>query len=107
MQRQALRTNNRRVQQAISKSLPAPTGGWNTRDPLANMKPEYAVILDNWIPRAGYVELRKGDRVWCNNAPAPVESLMVYRGDATGGDQVYAVSDGDIYDAMAASAAQP
>lgn len=99
MQRQALRTNVRRVQQAISKSLPAPTGGWNTRDPLANMKPEYAVILDNWIPRAGYVELRKGDRVWCNNAPAPVESLMVYRGDATGGDQVYAVSDGDIYDA--------
>jgi hypothetical protein len=29
------------------------------------MPPENAVILDNFIPRAGYVELRKGCR--CTN----------------------------------------
>lgn len=98
MLRQALRTNTRRVQQAVTRSLPAPTGGWNTVDPLANMKPEFAVILDNWIPRAGYVELRRGDRAWGTDAPAPVESLLVYRGDPTGDDQIYGVSDGDIYD---------
>lgn len=99
MIRQPLRRNASRIQQATSRSIPAPTGGWNAVDPLANMKPEYAVILDNWIPRAGYVELRKGDRVWCNTAPAPVESIMIYRGDPSGGDQIYAVSAGDVYDA--------
>lgn len=99
MIRQALRTNKQRIQRATSRSIPAPTGGWNAVDPLANMKPEYAVILDNWIPRAGYVELRRGDRAWCTDAPAPVESIMIYRGDPTGGDQIYAVSDDDVYDA--------
>lgn len=99
MLRQALRTNPRRVAQAITRSIPAPTLGWNAVDPLANMKPGYAVILDNWIPRAGYVELRRGSRVWCGSAPAPVESILVYRGDPAGGDQIYAVSGGDVYDA--------
>lgn len=99
MIRQALRPNNRRAQQAVTRSMPAPTLGWNAVDPIANMKVGYAVILDNWIPRAGYVELRRGSRVWCSAAPAPVESVMVYRGDPVGGDQVYAVSDGDVYDA--------
>lgn len=98
---QALRTNKRRVQQATSRSVPAPTGGWNAVDPLANMKSQYAVVLDNWIPRAAYVELRRGDRLWTSAAPAAVETIMVYRGDPAGGDQVYAVSDGDVYDCTA------
>lgn len=99
MIRTALRRNANRVQQATSKSIPAPTSGWNAVDPLANMKPEYAVVLDNWIPRAGYVELRRGDRLWCSAAPSEVESIMIYRGDPAGDDQVYAVSGGDVYDA--------
>ncbi len=99
MIRQALKTNKQRIQQATSRSIPAPTGGWNAVDPLANMKPQFAVILDNWIPRAAYVELRRGSRAWCRDAPAPVESLMIYRGDKVGGDQIYAVSDGDVYNA--------
>lgn len=100
MIREALRANNRRTQDATVRPLPAPTGGWNTVAPLATMKEEYAVILDNWIPRAGFVELRKGDTPWATAAPAPVESLLVYRGDPAGGDQLYAVSDGDVYDAI-------
>ena len=99
MIRQALKTNKQRIQQATSRSIPAPTGGWNAVDPLANMKPQFAVILDNWIPRAAYVELRRGSRIWCREAPAPVESLMIYRGDKAGGDQIYAVSGDQVYDA--------
>ncbi len=98
MIRQALRSNGPRSQQATAKPLPAPTGGWNTVAPLANMKAEFAVILDNWIPRAGFVELRRGDMRWAASAPAAVETLLVYRGDPSGGDQLYAVSDGDVYD---------
>jgi len=98
MIREALRKNNQRVQVAHTASIPAPTLGWNAVDPLANMKPGYAVILDNWIPRPGYVELRRGSRLWCSAAPAPVETVMVYRGNPTGGDEIYGVSDGDVYD---------
>jgi len=101
MIRQALRRNANRVQAAQTASFPAPTLGWNAIDPVASMKPGYAVKLDNWIPRAGYVELRRGSRLWTSDAPEPVESLMVYRGDPAGGDELYAVSDGDVYDCTA------
>lgn len=98
MIRTALRRNANRVQTAQTRSLPAPTGGWNAIDPLAKMPPEDAVILRNWIPHPGYVELRPGSRLWSSGAPAAVESLLVYRGTASGADEVYSVSDGDVYD---------
>lgn len=41
-------------------TLPAPTGGLNTRDALANMPESDAVILDNWFPQPTWVELRNG-----------------------------------------------
>ena len=41
-------------------SIPAPTGGWNTRDSLAEMDPRDAVVLDNMIPKIGKVMSRGG-----------------------------------------------
>lgn len=41
-------------------SLPAPTNGWNARDPLALMQPADAVLLDNWFPTTAEVKLRSG-----------------------------------------------
>jgi hypothetical protein len=32
------------------RSVPAPVGGWNARDPLAKMKPLDAVTLDELVP---------------------------------------------------------
>ena len=43
-----------------SQSFPAPVGGWNARDALAEMKPTDAIYLDNWFPRTSYVEIRGG-----------------------------------------------
>jgi hypothetical protein len=98
MIRQALRSNPQRRQTAVGASIPAPTGGWNARDPLSKMPPEDAVILDNVIPRAGYVEVRRGSRQWASGA-APVESLLVWRGSTDGADKLFAVMDDDIYNA--------
>ena len=42
------------------RSLPSPIGGWNARDALALMPPTDAVILDNFMPKASYCELRGG-----------------------------------------------
>ena len=43
-----------------SDSVPAPVGGWDTLSPIAAMPPDHAVLLDNWIPRPGYCEVRRG-----------------------------------------------
>jgi len=41
-------------------SLPAPVGGWNTRDAIDSMAPEDAIQIDNMFPDIGRVQLRGG-----------------------------------------------
>lgn len=94
---QPARRNPGKSPTVIGASIPAPIGGWNAISPLAAMDIKDAVILDNWIPRAGYVEVRKGSRAWNIGASSPVESLLIWRGAASGVDQMYAVTGGDIY----------
>ena len=48
---------------ANTASVPAPIGGWNARDSLANMQPTDAVQLVNWYPTPTDVTLRKGYNV--------------------------------------------
>jgi hypothetical protein len=92
----ALKANPRRTQVSVGRSIPAPTGGWNASVALANMKPSDAVILDNWIPRATMVELRRGSRLWTSGADDPVESLMAWRGPTA--EELFAASGDSIYD---------
>lgn len=80
----------------VGKAIPAPVGGWDAQSPVADMPPENAVILDNWIPRAGYVETRRGSAAWVTNIPAPVETGMVLRG--SGDDEIFAAAGDKIYD---------
>lgn len=41
-------------------TLPAPVGGLNARDSIANMPRDDAITLDNWFPRATDVAVRNG-----------------------------------------------
>lgn len=61
------------------KFIPAPVGGWDAISPLAIMDPKNAPILDNWVPRPGWVEIRGGYVLWNFTNSGPVETLMVYR----------------------------
>ena len=45
---------------AVTASLPAPIGGWNARDSLAEMSPLDAVQLVNFFPTPTDITLRKG-----------------------------------------------
>lgn len=93
--RQPVRTPSpRRV--STQHAVPAPVGGWDAQNPLADMPIDSAVILDNWIPRAGYVELRKGYRAWQTGLSLPVETGMVY--PRQGDDEIFAASGGSIFD---------
>lgn len=87
-----------------SKIVPAPTDGWDAISPLASMDPKRAPILNNWIPRPGWVELRSGYFPWMTSPSltAPVETLMVRRG-AT--EKMFAAIGANIYDVSTANVA--
>lgn len=96
--RQPLRQGTQR-RVSVGRAIPAPVGGWDAQSPLANMPPENAVTLDNFIPRAGYVELRKGFIPWQENLPLPTETLMVWRGGvAANADKIFAACGASVYD---------
>lgn len=98
------RSVRRLVQQARANvaSLPAPVGGWNARDSLANMAPTDAVTLENYFPSVSNVNLRGGYTKHATGLPDDVETLMTYSGGTT--DQLFAISDGKIYDVTSAGA---
>lgn len=85
------------------RSVPFPTGGWDTESPLAKMPARNAVILDNIIPRAADGVVRKGYVQQVTGTPAEVEALIAYRGDPAG-DKLFACSSSDIYDVSEAGA---
>lgn len=107
MLREALRKNPNRQQTASVTRAEAPTGGWDAISPLAKMKPDRAVILDNWIPKPGYVEIRKGSRIWQNGAPNPVQTLITWKGASSGVDKLFAASGTGIYPITTLLAAWP
>jgi hypothetical protein len=83
-------------------SLPAPVGGWNARDSLANMAPTDAVTLENFFPGVASVNLRGGYSKHATGLPGQVESLMIYNGAAT--TKMFAASSTGFYDATSAGA---
>lgn len=85
-----------------SASLPAPVGGWNARDSLAEMPPTDAVIMQNWFPLTTECMLRKGYTQFATGFPAAVETLMTYSGGST--EELWAVSNSSFYDITAGGA---
>lgn len=92
-----VRVRQSRKKVAKSKTLPAPTGGWNTRDGLPMMEVNDAVLLENWFPASTSVDVRKGYTPWTSSISGYVESLFAYSGAAT--NKLFAVtSAGTIYE---------
>ena len=87
-----------------SDSIPAPVKGWNARDALDGMKPEFAPVLDNWFPKTGFCEVRRGHASHATGVGSgAVETLAPYRPGST--VKLIAAGGGAIYDATAAGAA--
>lgn len=99
---QPIRNNASRQQVASVKSIPAPLGGWNARDELADMDATDAVILDNYFPDSASCKLRGGTarHVTLDGVTDAPETLMVYANDGT--NKMLACAAGNIYDASLA-----
>ena len=83
-------------QSADSYSLPAPTGGWNARDPLDMMPPEDAVELINAFPDTNKVTTRNGFTVWQDETHA-IGFLTEYT-EIDGTRTLIGGMNGNIYD---------
>lgn len=83
-------------QDVESKPSPAPVKGWDAISPLSNMEPDYAVVLDNVVPRPGWDEIRGGYNAWAQGLGGPVESIMIYR-PANASEVMFSVAAGVIW----------
>ena len=96
-------TDSRKLK-SVPISLPAPSGGWNARDPQTKMALTDALYLENLFPRSNSVELRKGCQLRATlpdhvalSSPHIVRTLMPYCG-LDGEKQFFAICDDGIYD---------
>ncbi len=87
---------------ALSKSLPAPVGGWNARDSIADMDEKDAVILENLFPSTTSVDLRGGHSQFATGLSAQVETVISYSGAAT--NKLFGIAGGSVYDGTAGGA---
>lgn len=99
MIRQALIQNARHGQTSTIFNLPVPVGGLNAQDALADMKPEYALILTNLFPGEGSVSARRGFQEHFTGLPDTIDTLIVWNGPsslkmlAATGDSIFNVSN--------------
>jgi len=89
---------------AKTASVPAPIGGWNGRDSLAQMASTDAVQMVNWYPTPTDVTMRKGYTKSSTGITGAVNTLMNY--PATSGYKLFAAASSRIYDATSSSATQ-
>ena len=93
------RTSRALVQQTAARvaSIPAPVGGWNARDSIANMEPFDAYQLTNYFPGVSNLVLRGGYENWVTGISGQVQTLVNY---STGtANKLFAWAGTSIYDA--------
>lgn len=93
--------------EAKGASVPAPIGGWNARDSIANMEPTDAVFIQNMFPSASNVNLRGGSTTYATDMDGEVQTLMVYSGQDD--ENLFAVDSIGLtfYDISSSGAATP
>jgi len=89
----------------VSRSypVPAPVDGWDAVSPLADMRPDRAVVLENMFPERGKVRVRGGHASYATGMGSnPIDSLMAWNGPAT--SKMFAAVGTEIYDVTSSGA---
>jgi len=85
------------------KTVPAPVGGWNALDPLADMAETDAVIMDNWFPKPSYCEIRGGSAEHATGMTGNGKTLMVHNG-LNGTNKLLCTTSNGAYNVSSAGA---
>lgn len=88
---------------ARAVTLPAPVKGLNLLVAQTAMKPDEALIMDNYFPEPYRVSLRGGSEDYSTGYAATVESLIPYHG-GDGSNKLFAAAGTAIYDATSGGA---
>lgn len=99
-----LRSNPQRVPVAAVHTIPAPVGGLNARDALADMPADDALVMDNLFPESNYVALRRGYASHGTGMVGAVQTLLTYHA-LNGSEKLFAAANNAIWDATVAGAA--
>lgn len=86
--------------------IPAPFGGWDTREATADIPLDRALLLDNFFPLGDRLITRRGFRAWSTGLVAPVETLMPYS-PPSGTPRGFAAAGGSIFDVTTIGAVGP
>lgn len=106
MIRRAARSNPGKREVSRGSSIPAPVGGWDAVNALADMPEDRAVVLENWFPSTTDVRVRRGHQVQCGGmGSGVVDSLLVYNGLTVATSKLFAATDNKIYDVSASGTA--
>ena len=96
--RQALKTKTpTRSRISSVQTYPSPVKGLNARDSLAAMKPDMAIVLDNWFPRTTYCEIRGGWASHATDMDGSGKTLAVYNG-LDGTNKMFCSTASEVYD---------
>jgi hypothetical protein len=95
-------TEQDRQQNVKVKSVPAPTGGVNARDAIAEMPATDAIVMDNWFPTPSYVQVRNGSQTWATGMVSAVETVAAYNGIAS--RKLFSWAGGNLFDTSAQGA---
>lgn len=100
----------RRPQQSLGRSqrvrpasVPSPVGGWNARDPIAEMKPTDAVTLDNFFCTPYDVQVRYGYSNHATGITGTVNTLCSYS-PPSGSIKLFGMVGANVYDVSSAGA---
>lgn len=95
----------RRLTSATAKvaSIPAPVGGLNDRDSVAEMPATDALILENWWLNPSKLVTRPGSTAYATGFASEVDTLIDYA-PTSGSNKLFACSAGNIYDITSAGA---
>jgi hypothetical protein len=83
-------------------TFPAPTKGLQLKKGIASLKSDEALLLDNWLPKSGYVQVRGGYTSHATGIGASIGSLMEWAGPAS--RKFFAANATDIYEVSSSGA---
>lgn len=70
------------AQKSASTSLPAPIGGINARDSIANMKQTDAIEMENMFPSTTSIDVRNGYTAW-STFTGICQSILIWNGPSS------------------------
>lgn len=96
-----VRVNTQQRSQTVS--IPAPVGGLNARDSIANMPPTDAIILDNHVAETTDITTRLGTQNWTTGITGWVDTIATYS-YFSGRKMFAAANNSAVYDVTASGA---